>query len=317
VGNVLQLLGAGATGAILMALGPRPLRTKALTERADRHAPRTVYRYASRLANLGLLDRQEEDGVPSTVTYNLSDQGGRDLFYLLDAYASAALPRGPTGRIEEGSWTVLSLLGELWESGWAETLSREARSPTELAEGTPGMTFHQANRRAHLLSSRGLLRRCDGRARGVRYELASPARQGMGLVAGIGRWRQRHGLADGKGGLSAEEMKTILRATAPLVEIPGRRGENVRLEITKGRPESDGNFPGPLVTAVDEDGRLRCLEDGGAADAWATGTINTWLSALLDGNRGRMRVGGDLSLIDACLVNLHRALWGEASALPA
>src|SRR5690242_11597572 len=69
--NTLRLLSAGASGAILMALGPGPLRTKALTGRVRGYTPRTVYRYASKLTELGVIERQEEPGVPSKVVHSL------------------------------------------------------------------------------------------------------------------------------------------------------------------------------------------------------------------------------------------------------
>jgi DNA-binding HxlR family transcriptional regulator len=61
--DVLRLLSAGATGAILMALGEGPLRTKNLTERVPGYAPRTIYRYAGKLAELDVVEREEEPGV--------------------------------------------------------------------------------------------------------------------------------------------------------------------------------------------------------------------------------------------------------------
>src|SRR5215207_4644526 len=71
--DVLRLLGAGATGAILMALGEGPLRTMELTERVPGYSPRTIYRYAGKLAQLEVVDREEEQGVPSKVLISLTD----------------------------------------------------------------------------------------------------------------------------------------------------------------------------------------------------------------------------------------------------
>ncbi len=44
-------------------------------------------------------------------------------------------------------------------------------------------------------------------------------------------------------------------------------------------------------------------------DAWAIGTVGTWFTALLDEDRGRMRVGGDLDFVDDCLKLLHKMFW--------
>src|SRR5215475_2489322 len=73
IADVLRLLSAGATGAILMALGEGPLRTKNLTERVPGYAPRTIYRYAGKLAELDVIEREEEPGVPSKVVHTLTD----------------------------------------------------------------------------------------------------------------------------------------------------------------------------------------------------------------------------------------------------
>ncbi len=97
---VLRLLGAGASGAILIALGDGPLRTKDLTERVRGYTPRTVYRYSAKLAELGIMERHEEPGVPSKVVHSLTDPCGRELFEMLAAYADASLSRLPNGEID-------------------------------------------------------------------------------------------------------------------------------------------------------------------------------------------------------------------------
>jgi hypothetical protein len=47
-------------------------------------------------------------------------------------------------------------------------------------------------------------------------------------------------------------------------------------------------------------------------DGLAAATINTWFGVLLDGNRGRVKVRGDLKLVDACLTQLYDVLWAES-----
>lgn len=313
IGDVLRLLGTGAGGPILMALGPRPLRTKALTERVPGFSPRTVYRYAARLAELELVDREEGNAVPSTVTYCLTGGAGRDLYHLLDDYMATDWLRGPERQVGEGAWTRMTLLGDLWDSGWIERLSREPRSPTDLAEATDGMTFHQANRRAHLVRSRGLLDHHNGRGKGVRYTLAEPARRGMALVAALGRWRQRHAYSGEGAGLSVGEMLTVLRASLSLVEVPEKNYARIELGVT-GSAEGNGAGQHTLVGQVAPTGGVELVEGPDEpVDAWASGTVGTWFRALLDGNRGRMRVGGDLKLVDACLARLHEALQATAA----
>jgi hypothetical protein len=58
---------------------------------------------------------------------------------------------------------------------------------------------------------------------------------------------------------------------------------------------------------------VRCSRERRAsADGSAAATINTWFGVLLDGNRGRVKVAGNLQLVDACLTQLYDVLWQES-----
>jgi len=305
---VLRLLGSGPNGAILLALGNGPLRTKRLTQRVSGYAPRTVYRHAGVLAGVGLLERREEPGVPSKVTHNLSRPSGRDLFRLLDASAIAALPRLPDGQADARAWASFELLAELWESGIVDELSCEARSPTELATAPHGLSFHQIDRRAHLFTASGLLSERPGRGRNKRYGLTEKTRRDMALIAGIGRWRRRYVTPESPG-LTVAEMATVLRTALPLVRLPQRVGKSISLTViaTDGRGDEEGET---LWARAERRGAVRCGRGPAAsADGWARATVGTWLVALLDGKRGRLQVGGDVGLIDAYLTQLYARLW--------
>src|SRR4051794_24159453 len=145
--EVLRILSAGATGPILMALGEGPLRTKGLTEQVPGYAPRTIYRYAGKLAELDVVERDEEPGVPSKVVHRLTEPCGSNLYLLMESFATASLTRLPNGRIDAHAWASLGLLADLWESGLVEELSCEPRSPTQLARIEHGLSYHQVNRR--------------------------------------------------------------------------------------------------------------------------------------------------------------------------
>jgi DNA-binding HxlR family transcriptional regulator len=309
VASVLGLIGAGAAGPILMALGHRPLRTQSLTKHIGNCAPRTVYRHVGRLAEQGLVVRRDEGSVPSIVTYRLSKSRGRELFRLLSRYTSRPLLHGGAPTDAEG-WTVLALLGEMWGSGWIAALAEEARTPTELSELTPGMSFHQVNRRLQILRSRGLLAAASHSGRGRRYKLTPAARRAMALVAGIGRWRERQGLVEKQHGLTVPEMTALLRTVVPSIKMPQHAGRQIKLGIAgpTNRPEEKGSEI--LLVKCGRDGTLRFGAAGeGPPEAWAAGTIDIWLAALVDGNRGRMRVGGELKLVDDCLKKLGETLW--------
>ncbi|HEX5594061.1 MAG TPA: winged helix-turn-helix transcriptional regulator [Solirubrobacterales bacterium] len=310
------MLGNGANGPILTALGPRSLRTKKLTEKVPTYAPRTVYRHARKLAELGLVDREEVAGVPSTVIHSLSP-AGRDLYRLLGSYAKASLPWVSGPGSGDGLWTVCGLLGEMWTNRWIEELGQGGRSATDLAEFTSQMTFHQVSRRTQQLLSWNLLYESAGRGQRRRYQLSDQTRHAMALVAGIGRWRQQHVAGEEDGGLNVDEMSTVLRASLPLLQLPEHQERNVKLGIV-GLTGLDGQRGSATLTAhVSAGGAVRCVKERPSEDAWAIGTVDTWFAATLDGEREQMRVGGDLDFVDDCLKRLHEALWAAPAEVGA
>ena len=229
--DVLRLLSAGATGAILMALGEGPLRTMELTERVPGYAPRTIYRYAGKLAELDVIARDEEPGVPSKVVHSLTDACGSELYELVNRYADASLTRLPDGRIDAQAWASVGLLGDLWETGMVGELACEALSPTELAQGDHGLSYHQVNRRAGIFKTNGLLTQWESPGGRRCYALTEKTRRKMGLLAGIARWRHRHVVAEDEEGMTAPEMATVLRAALRLATLPDHKGRCLRLDV--------------------------------------------------------------------------------------
>lgn len=306
--EVLRLLGAGASGAILMALGEGPLRTKELTERVRGYAPRTVYRYAGKLAEVGVIERREEPGVPSKVVHSLSEPRGRELYELIDAYADAAFTRLPNGEIDAHAWGSLGLLADLWESGMVEGLNMGPKSPTELARMEHGLSYHQVNRRASLFAIGGLLQESTNGGRRRGYSLTKTARRGMALVAGISRWRRRYIVPEGAVALTPQEVGDMLRTALPLVALPEHEGKNLGLEIAG--EAMDGDESDTVWASVALDGVvLSCEGPLPQVDGHAQGEVATLVDAILDGPRDGLRSHGDQHLIESCLERLHSTLW--------
>jgi DNA-binding HxlR family transcriptional regulator len=303
--DVLRLLGAGATGAILMALGEAPLRTKALTEQVPGYAPRTIYRHAGRLAELDVIDRLEEPGVPSKVVHRLSDPCGTELYELVNRFADATLSRLPDGRIDAHAWASLGLLADLWEAGLVEQLSCGARSPSELARADHGLSYHQVSRRTGLFKAGGLLRDWQGPGRSRCFELTEGARRNMGLVVAIARWRGRHVVAADEEGLTEEEMATALRASLPLVELTDHQGRCLQLMVA-----------GKEVWAeIEADGFVQSCTSAPAEPASrALGEVEDWATALLDGESGALRFEGEARPLADLFEALYDRLWMPRSA---
>jgi DNA-binding HxlR family transcriptional regulator len=315
---VLRLLGAGASGAILMALGDGPLRTMELTERIAGYSPRTVYRYSTRLTEFGLIDRDEEEGVPSKVVHSLNVPRGRELYELVSAYADVAMMRLPGGEIGGAEWGALTLVAELWESGMIDELNVGPKSLTELAHGKHGLSFHQVSRRANLFARSGFIREVPDSGRYRRYALTEKTRRAMGLIAGIGRWRRRHVLPQGSAGLSTEEAAGLMRTALPLIFLPDHAGKSFELRIAAvGEGEAREE---PVWADVAADGSVvNCSAAPEIVDSAARGNVTAWVDSVLDGPHDGLEVDGDAALIADCLRHLHASLWrnGNGSATAA
>lgn len=304
IGGVLRILSAGASGSILMALGHGPLRTKALTNRVSGYAPRTIYRYASKLAEIGVVERHQEPGVPSKVIYRLTEPKGRELHDLVEAYANASLSRLPGGQINSPDWGSLALLADLWESGMIDALNRGDRSPTELARGDHDWSFHQVSRRARLFAAGGFLEEIPNGTRRRRYTLSEKARRAMALIAGIGRWRRRHVAPEGTTGLTACEVVGLLRTALPLVLLPEHGGKSFQLIVIE---EED-----PVWARVEPGGTvISDASPNGTADASARAKVRAWVDSVLDGSMKGVRTHGDGSLIATCLSRLSATIWSR------
>lgn len=317
---MLRLLAAGAVGAILMALGgDGPLRTKELTERVRGYTPRTVYRYSSKLVETGVLERHEEAGVPSKVTHNVSDPAGRELYELVVAYADASFTHLPDGSIDAHSWGSLGMLADLWESGLIDELNLGPRSSTELARLNHGLSYHQINRRAGLFAIGGFLREDIDTGNRRIFALTDQTRRGMGLIAGIGRWRRRHVVPEGTSGLTPQEAGGLLRTALPLVALPEHGGKSLGIEISPVGGEDSG-ADAVWAMVAPEGNILSCEGPLPEVDGRAHGEVTAFVDAILDGPHNGLHLDGDAHLIRACFERLHSVLWKawpQESAAPA
>jgi DNA-binding HxlR family transcriptional regulator len=279
-----------------MELGHGPLRTKQLTDRVGQFSARSIYRCVGKMQSHGLIDRYEEPGTPSRVLLRLTERGGRSLFRLMRTF-------------DVISWKEMCLLGDLWENGFVEQLSRGPKSLMELLERPHHLTYHQVKRRVCVAVERGLLQSSPYKGNSRLYELTTQGRRSLGLIAAIGRWQCRY-LAPGEAPeLEIEEMATLLRGVLPLAALTDHVGMRIDL-IVAGAEEYGYRATATVPGTVGLEGTARFdPQSERGVDGSAAATINTWSAALLDGNRGRLRVRGDLSLVDSCITQLHDTLW--------
>jgi DNA-binding HxlR family transcriptional regulator len=310
VSELLRLLGSGATGSILLALEDGPLRTKELTARVPGYGTRTVYRYVARLVEIGAIERDEKRGVPSKVVHYLTEPCGVELGKLVEDYATATLETLPGGGFVPHTWGTLTLIADLWETGMYDELAGGPCTATELARVGHELSFHQVSRRTNLYLAGGLIQEAQDGRRRRHYELTEEARQATALIAGLGRWRERHVVPEGEPGLTEAEAAGVLRAALPLVVLPQHAGECFELAVVRtGRsPCEESEVVGAQVLGS---GAVTCNAEAPArSDGWGRGMVGDWLQALLQGGMGKVRVGGsDAALVKTAVGEMHAALW--------
>ena len=119
-------------------------------------ADRTVYRHAARLAEIGVVERDEEIIVPSKVTYRLAEPSGVEFCEMVDAFATAMLRRLRGGDVVPHSWRYASLLADLWEADMFQLLSAGPCTPVQLSRAGRHLSTHQVGRRIRLSLLEGL-----------------------------------------------------------------------------------------------------------------------------------------------------------------
>ncbi|MFL5834502.1 MAG: winged helix-turn-helix transcriptional regulator [Solirubrobacterales bacterium] len=313
ISELLRLFGAAAPGAILLALAGGPLRTKDLTTRVPGYAPRTIYRYASKLGEIGAIEREEEPGVPSKVVHSLADPCGIELCELVDRFGRATLQALPGGEIVPHSWGSVTLLADLWESGMFKELIAGPCTATELARVSHDLSFHQVSRRINLFMIGGMLCEAEDGLKRRRYELTEQARRGVGLIAALGSWRERYAGAPGETGLTLGETADVVRAVVPLVVLPEHAGECFRLEVAQ--PGGNNGDEGEIVwLELDPEGRAVAypgpLEQ---CDGWGHGEAGDWIEALVRGEAKVATGGTESAAVDDCLEEMQAALWTRAA----
>jgi len=266
---VLELVGTAPALDVLATLEQGPLPTKSLARRIEGRSTRGVYRSLALVEAHLLVERAAGPDGRAGAANRLTETGR-----LLLRCCRAGVP--------------LRGLGEMWGLGLIQQLSHGPRSLRELLQEVEDLSYHQLRYRTLRYRNAGLLADLarDGREREL--QLTDAARRHTGVIAAIGRWRQRCSADGSAAGLSAAEMATVLRTVLPLALPPERR---VDLYVTG--PDGAARVAGPS-------GR----ETAGSAAA----TVESWFAVLLDGDRDQVRVDGDLGLINDCLTQLHEVL---------
>jgi len=303
--NALTLLSSPINVYVLEALAARPRSLVDLRRAAGSPAHTTLRGYLRTLTELGILERNRQDGFAGAVEYALVDPGRE----LLNVTATLRnwLALAPDGALSLGSGAAKSAIGALVE-GWGTSILRvlaaEPRSLTELDALIAGLSYPSLERRLAAMRLAGQAKRQSGNASGSPYAVTDWSRRSIAPLAAAARWERQH-LREQTPPITPNDAEAAFLLSVPLLSLPAELNGSCRLAV---------EFPPHRLAGVVADveaGRVVSCVSRLEADAggWASGSAGDWLRAVMDQDSRQLEIGGDCHLVEAVVDGLRQALF--------
>jgi DNA-binding HxlR family transcriptional regulator len=313
-GTVLSLLAGPLCASILRAHLDGPLRMPDLRERIGGAAQTTLRGQVGNLRSIGALERQVRSGMPYTVDNHLTDTG-RGILEVAEAVEAwlARAPQGPVALGSEASKGAIRALVAGWDSTVIHVLAARPLSLTELNSVIVDLSYPSLERRlSGMRAARQIEVQPNPTGKAKPYTVTKWTRHAVGPLVAASRCERRH-FAGETDPLAGIDIEAALLLAAPLASLPAECTGACLLTVSAAAgnsPESAQQENGVHVEV--ERGKIVSCDLRSKCDpgAWALGSADAWIEAILDGDFAALRIGGvegDLarSLVDA----LHGALW--------
>jgi DNA-binding HxlR family transcriptional regulator len=309
--HTLQLLAVPVNVLILRALaeGARP-RTE-LQRAAGSPAQTTLRGQLNRLTEIGALERHRRNRFPGVLEFELT-AAGRDLLFVLDVL-ERWLHRAPGGPLElagNPAKAAIRALAEGWSTSVVRALAAGPRSLTELDGVIGSLTYPSLERRLGAMRLTGQIEAVSGDGRGTPYSVTEWLRRAIAPLTASIRWERAH-LAESTRPFGRLDAEAAFLLAMPLLEaLPLHPSGTCRLAVELSS-ERRHSLAGAMVR-IQPGKPVSCTTRlPGHPDAWVLGPPGAWLTAIIDGDRDRLELGGDCRLAHSLLEALHRALFCE------
>ncbi len=313
-GTVLSLIAGPLSIPILRAHLEGPLRLPDLRERIGGAAQTTLRGQVGNLRAIGALERHVRSGMPYTVENELTEvgKGVLGVAAVVEAWLAQA-PQGPIALGSEPAKVAIRALIGAWGSTTLRALAAQPLSLTELSSAITDLSYPALERRLSAMRAARQIELSSDGGRGAKpYSVTEWTRQAVGPLAAAGRCECEH-LAGVTEPLTRIDIEAAFLLAVPLVDLTVNFRGSCLLAVDTGS-WSDGESNDRLA-GVHVD-----IEDGAVAscvsrleqepDTWALGTASSWLDAILEGRRDRLRMGGkNPKLATAVIEGIHRSLF--------
>lgn len=320
-GAVLSLIASPLSVPILRAHTDGPLRLPDLRERLGGAAQTTLRGQVGNLRGIGALERHVRSGMPYTVENELTETGAGVL--AVAEIVEAWLARAPQGPIALGSELAKGAIRAL-VGGWGSTMLRAlAARPLSLTELSSVIGDHSYPALERRLSAMRAARQVEPRPNGGRgakpYGVTEWTRQAVAPLVAAGRCECEH-LAEATDPLTRIDIEAAFLLAVPLVDLDITRSGSCLFAVdtgVMGTAEANDRLAGVYVD-IAEGGVISCssrLEQD--PRTWAIGSIGAWVDAILEGDRHRLRFGGeDPKIADDLIKRLCESLQQRQPQAP-
>jgi DNA-binding HxlR family transcriptional regulator len=313
-GTVLSLIASPLSVPILRAHLDGPLRLPDLRERIGGAAQTTLRGQVGNLRGIGALERHVKSGMPYTVENELTE-AGRGVLAVAEV-VERWLRRAPQGPILLGSEPAKGAIRAL-VGGWGSTMLRAlAARPLSLTELSSVIGEHSYPALERRLSAMRAARQIEPRpdsGRGAKpYGVTDWTRQAVAPLIAAGRCECEH-LTERADPLTRIDIEAAFLLSVPLVGLEGSRSGSCVLAVDTGTASHVGGRSDRLagVYVEIEEGAVTSCSSRLERDprTWAVGSIRSWADVALEGDPGRLRVGGeDPKLAGDLIERIHGSL---------
>lgn len=311
--QALTLLSTPIVAGVLEALAAESRPLAELSRQVGSPPQTTMRGYLRTLTDTGVVTKRRENDFPGTLTFELTPVG-HDLWTVTEVLR-AWLALAPHGPVQLGSIAAKSAVKALVE-GWATSIMRAlaARplSLTELSAVIPGIRYPSLERRIRMMRMVGQIEKAPGGGPGTPYAATEWLSLAIAPLAAAARWERIH-VPSATAPISRLDVEAALLLTIPLLKLRPDLSGACRLVVELQAGDSD-RLGGVLVNV--EEGRISsCATQLRAeADAWASGSVNSWLRTVIERDTHGLEIGGDCGLARALLDGLYETLFGALQA---
>lgn len=273
-------------------------------------AQTTMRGHLKALTQMGALERRKRDDFPGSVDYELRTPG-HELLAVAEVLETwlADSPDGPQPLDGTIAKNAIRALAQGWSATIVRALAARPLSLTDLNRLISGLNYPTIERRLGALRETGLIEACSRDRRGTPYGPSDWLRQAIAPLAASALWERRHASAAAQP-IGRLDVEAAFLLAVPMLRLAPDISGLCRLTVEQRSQDGDNRLAGVMV-------EVRCGEVvscitrlQGHADAWASGSPDSWLAAVIEGDAGRLEIGGDWQLVTALADGLYRHLFG-------